>query len=153
MSVFDGGTGGLLRRSLCPSCRPRRSMEVPRKQRSHLQPGLSHRTSFRKITSEGRRPDESRRPSVRTNVRVGRPPADGTSGRPVGRPSGQHLVDGHRTAWRTAIRPPVARSDRRLDGGRPLRPPVRVAVGRPGGRPSGRPGGPLCLGRPPGAIR
>jgi hypothetical protein len=60
------------------------------------------------------------------------------------------LADG---TWWTAIRPPVARSDRRLDGGRPLRPPVRVAVGRPGGRPSGRPGGPLCLGRPPGAIR
>jgi hypothetical protein len=58
-------------------------------------------------------------------------------------------VDGHRTAWRTAIRPPVARSDRRLDGGRPRRPQVGVAVGRPGGQP----GGPLRLGRPPGAVR
>jgi hypothetical protein len=111
--------------------------------------GLSHRTSFGKITAEGRRPDASRLPSVRTNVRVGRPPADGTSGRSVGRPSGRHLVDGHRTAWRTAIRPPIARSDRRLDGGRPRHPPVGVAVGRPGGRPSR----PLRLGRPPGAVR
>jgi hypothetical protein len=39
--------------------------------------GLSHRTFFGKITSEGRRPGASRRPRVRTNVRVGRPSADG----------------------------------------------------------------------------
>jgi hypothetical protein len=88
------------------------------------QSGLSHRTSFGKITSEGRCPDASGRPRVQTNVRVGQPPTDGMSGRPVGRPGGRHLVDGRRTAWRTAIRPPVTRSDRRLDGGRPLRPPV-----------------------------
>jgi hypothetical protein len=31
--------------------------------------------------------------------------------------------------WRTAIRLPVARLDRRLEGGRPLRPPVGVADG------------------------
>jgi hypothetical protein len=49
------------------------------------------------------------------------------SGWPVGRPSGWHPVDGRRTA----IRPPVARSDCRLDGGRPLHPSVGVAVGRP----------------------
>jgi hypothetical protein len=141
MSVFDGGTGGLLRRSLCPSCRPRRSMEVPRKQRSHLQPGLSHRTSFRKITSEGRRPDESRRPSVRTNVRVGRPPADGTSGRPVGRPSGQHLVDGHRTACRPPLHPADGMADGHPTASRPLRPSVgwqtaAPSAGRGGGRPA-----------------
>jgi hypothetical protein len=53
------------------------------------------------------------------------------------------LADG---TWWTAIRPPVARSDRRLDGGRPLRPPVRVAVGRPGGGRSGGQGGPTAWG-------
>jgi hypothetical protein len=36
---------------------------------SLFQSGLSHRTSFGKITSE--------RPRVRTNVRVGQPPVDG----------------------------------------------------------------------------
>jgi hypothetical protein len=34
----------------------------------HVFPGLSHRTSFGKITSEGRRPGTSGRPCVRTNV-------------------------------------------------------------------------------------
>jgi hypothetical protein len=50
------------------------------------------------------------------------------------------MADGHSTA------------------GRPLRPSVgwRTAAssaGRGGGRPGGRPGGPLCLGRPPWAVR
>jgi hypothetical protein len=51
--------------------------------------GLLHRTSFGKITSEGRRPGASGRPRVRTNVRVGRRPADGPGGRPVLRQSAQ----------------------------------------------------------------
>jgi hypothetical protein len=63
-------------------------------------PGLSHRTSFGKITSEGRCPGASGRPRVRTNVRVGRPPADGRladgpSGRPPGgRPRRMAQADG-----------------------------------------------------------
>jgi hypothetical protein len=66
-------------------------------------------------------------------------------------PGGRHgrRHGGRPSDHRTAIQPLVARSDRRLDGGRPLRPPVRVAVGWPGGRP----GGPVRLGRPPGAVR
>jgi hypothetical protein len=36
-----------------------------------------------------------------------------------------------RTAWRTAIRPVVTRSDRWLEGGRPLRPPIGVVVSWP----------------------
>jgi hypothetical protein len=55
------------------------------------------------------------------------------SGRPIGRLGRRHLVDGRRIAWRTAMRPLVARSDRRLNGGQPLCPPVRVAVGRADG--------------------
>jgi hypothetical protein len=111
--------------------------------------GLSHRTSFGKITSEGRRPNASKRPSVRTNVRVGRSPADGTSGRPVGRPS-----DGMPSATPSGER----------HGGRPYdrqSPAPTVgwmadghAVRRSGWRSAagGQLGGPLRLGRPPGAV-
>jgi hypothetical protein len=51
------------------------------------------------------------------------------------RTAGRHAVHHptRRTAWRTATQPLVARSDRRLDGGQPLRPPVGVAVGRADG--------------------
>jgi hypothetical protein len=97
-----------------------------------LSTGLSHRTSFGEIMSEGRRPDE--RPT--------RPTAGGRHERTVGwsaladgprwtaakRHAARHSI--RRTAWRTAIQPPVAHSDHRLDGGRPLRPSVGVAVGR-----------------------
>jgi hypothetical protein len=77
--------------------------------------------------------------------------ADGTWWTAIGRHAVRHSI--RWTAWRTAIRPPVARSDRRLDGGRPRYPPGGVAVSRAGGRPGGRLGGPLRLGRPPGAVR
>jgi hypothetical protein len=60
-------------------------------------------------------------------------------------------------AWRTATQPPVARSDRWLDGGRLLRPPVEVAVGRADGLagPSAWAvrQGPSSRGRPPKAVR
>jgi hypothetical protein len=85
------------------------------------------------------------------------------SGRPVGRPSGQHLVDGHRTACRTPLHPVDGIADGHPTAGRPLRPSVgwQTALpfaGRGGGRPAserprGRPGGSLRLGRPPGAVR
>jgi hypothetical protein len=65
-------------------------------------------------------------------------PADGTAegkadGMADGHPTaGRHAVrhPTRRTAWRTATQPLVARSDRRLDGERPLCLPVGVAVGR-----------------------
>jgi hypothetical protein len=55
--------------------------------------------------------------------------ADGTWWTAIGRHAVRHSI--RRMAWQTAIRPPVARSNRRLDGGRPLHPPVMVAVGWP----------------------
>jgi hypothetical protein len=48
-------------------------------QSTSFEPGLSHQTSFRKITSEGRRPGAPERSRVRTNVRVGRPLVDSQS--------------------------------------------------------------------------
>jgi hypothetical protein len=60
--------------------------------------GRLHRTSFGKISSEGRRPDASTCPRVRKNVQVGRPSADGMNRRPVGSPGRRHPVDGCRTA-------------------------------------------------------
>jgi hypothetical protein len=113
----------------------------------------------RVVTSDVFRENHVRRTSsghVRTNVQVDRPPADGTSERPVGRPSGRHLVDGHRTT----CRPPLHPADGHPIASRPLRLSVawRTAApsaGRGGGRPAGRtawrtpPLGPSARGRPP----
>jgi hypothetical protein len=71
-----------------------RPLKRPR-QEDKSKPGLSHRTSFGKITSEGRRPGSSGRPRVRTNVRVGQLPVDGPCGHPLADgPGGRHLPDG-----------------------------------------------------------
>jgi hypothetical protein len=95
----------------------------------------------------------SGRPSVRTNVRVGRPPADGMSGQPVGRPSGRHLVDGHQTTCHPPLHPADGMADGHPTAGRPLRSSVGWWTAAPSaGRGGGRPGGPLRLGRPPWAV-
>jgi hypothetical protein len=88
-----------------------------------------------------------RRTSGRVRQPHGRPPLYPADGMADGHPTaGWHAVrhPTRRTAWRTATQPLVARSDRRLDGGRPLRPPVGVAVGL---------ADPSARGRPPGAVR
>jgi hypothetical protein len=108
----------------------------------------------------------SERPIVRTNVRVGRPPVDGTSGRPVGRPSGQHLVDGHRTACRPPLHPADGMADSHPTASRPLRTSVGWRTAAPAdGRADGLADGladpsawavrqgPSARGRPPGAVR
>jgi hypothetical protein len=92
--------------------------------------------------------------------------ADGMAeGMADGHPTaGRHAVrhPTRRTAWRTATQPLVAHSDRRLDGGRSLRPPIGVAVGwLADGRADGLADpsawavrqGPSARGRPPGTVR
>jgi hypothetical protein len=125
---------------------------------------LSHRTSFGKITSEGRRPDASGRPSVRTNVQVGRPPTDSMSGRPIGRPGGRppdgmpsatpsggrhggrpsdHRSPAPAVGWMVdgrSVRRSGWRSAGRLDG---LADPSAWAIRQ----------GPSSRGRPPEAVR
>jgi hypothetical protein len=96
---------------------------------------LSHRTSFGKITSEGRRPGASGHPRLRTNVRVGRPPANGQS------------------VWQTAPRGVADSADGPSQSrGQPRQTAPRGVVDSPGGRPlaDGPSGRPLADGQPCG---
>jgi hypothetical protein len=93
-----------------------------------------------RLSGKSRRPDASGIPSVRMNIRVGRPLADGTSGRPVGRPSGRHLVDGHRTTCRPPLHPADGMADGHPTASHPLRPSVGWRMAAP------------SAGRPPEAV-